>query len=46
MGLIGLDYAEVRHAANELEIHYGRRNQNKIKVLERMILDHVNTGSK
>lgn len=39
MGVIGLDYAEVRQAAKDLGIEYGTRNKRKIKVIERIILD-------
>jgi len=46
MGLIGLDYAEVRAAAKDLEIEYSRRNKQKIKAMERVILDHVNASGK
>ena len=42
MGIIGLDYAEVRRAAKDLGIKYGTRNKRKIKVIERIILDSVN----
>lgn len=42
MGLIGLDYSEVRHAAADLEIEYTRRNQQKIRAMEREILKNAN----
>jgi hypothetical protein len=38
MGIIGLDYAEVRYAAKELEIDYSTRTRKKIKAMEKMIL--------
>ncbi|HCY86665.1 MAG TPA: hypothetical protein DHV36_16150 [Desulfobacteraceae bacterium] len=46
MGVIGLDYAEVREAFRELEIPYSRRNKRKIQTIERVILDHVNSSDK
>ncbi len=43
MGLIGLDYAEVRQAAADLGIEYGTRNKRKIKLIEGIILSSVNS---
>jgi len=44
MGIIGLDYSEVRTAAQDLGIEYGPANKRKIKIIERIILDSVNTS--
>ncbi len=41
MGIIGLDYAEVRHAAKELEIDYSIRTRKKIQAMERETLKSV-----
>ena len=44
MGIIGLVYSEVRKAARDLGIEYGPCNKRKIKIIERIILDSVNTS--
>lgn len=46
MGIIGLDYAEVRQAFNELGIDYTRRNKIKIMLMERMYLENVYKSDK
>jgi hypothetical protein len=39
MGLIGLDYAEVRHAASEMGLTFSGSLKRKIKALERKRLE-------
>jgi hypothetical protein len=46
MGLIGLDYSEVRHAFDALGIDKTRRNWRKIQAIERMVLNSVNRRDK
>ena len=46
MGIIGLDYAEVRQAFDELGIDYTRRNKLKIMIMERAFLESVKSSSK
>jgi len=38
MGIIGLDYAEARQAARELDIFWARGLKKKIQALERELL--------
>jgi len=42
MGIIGLDYAEVRHACKELEVVYTRGLKRKIRILEQNVLNSQN----
>jgi len=46
MGIIGLDYAEVRNAFEELGIDYTRRNKLKIMLMERLFLESVKPSDK
>lgn len=39
MGVVGLDYSEVRYAAKEFGIEYSTRTRQKIMALEREILN-------
>lgn len=45
LGIVGLDYGEVRRVCRDLEIPYSTRNKRKIKTLEKVFLSHVNPAS-
>lgn len=46
MGVIGIDYAEVRQAFKDSGVAYTRRNKRKIMLIERVYLESVHTADK